>query len=72
MLKAPHHRARFVGTYSETTLADAAGLARGLGAPRPVEVRIGHELDDDTTVDVTTRLDDTGGACVLHHLWTPP
>ncbi|WP_204036606.1 hypothetical protein [Micromonospora qiuiae] len=70
MLEAPHHRAHVVGWHGETTLADAHGVARDLGRLRPVEVRIGHELDDDTTVDVTTVRDDTGGASVVHHLWT--
>ncbi|SCF23868.1 hypothetical protein GA0070558_1784 [Micromonospora haikouensis] len=70
MLEAPHYRAHMVGWHRETTHADAHGVARDLGRPRPVEVRIGHELDDDTTIDVTTVRDDTGGASVVHHLWT--
>ncbi|MFY1623776.1 hypothetical protein ACN268_11290 [Micromonospora sp. WMMD735] len=69
MLEAPHCGAHTVGWHGETTNADVHGVARDLGRPRPVEVRIGHELDHDTTVDVTTLRDDTGGASVTHHLW---
>ncbi|MFY1632960.1 hypothetical protein ACN27F_06665 [Solwaraspora sp. WMMB335] len=50
-------------------MADAHGVARDLGQPRCLEVRIGHELNAGSHVDVTTLRDDTGGASVVHHLW---
>ncbi len=70
MLETPSARTRVIGRHSETTHADVHGITRDLGEPRPVEVRVGHELDDRTTVDVVTVRDDTGGASLIHHLWT--
>ncbi|MDG4800921.1 hypothetical protein [Micromonospora sp. WMMD980] len=69
MLEAPRYRAHLVGRHSETTLIDTHGVARDLGRARPVEVRVGHELHDKTSVDVTTVRDATGGASIVHHLW---
>ncbi|WFE35675.1 hypothetical protein [Micromonospora sp. WMMD975] len=68
VLEAPRHRAHMVGQRSERTHIDTHGVARDLGCARPVEVRVGHELHDDTSVDVTTVRDATGGS-VVHHLW---
>ncbi|MFV2104707.1 hypothetical protein [Micromonospora sp. LOL_024] len=70
MLETPSARARRVGRYWETTHADVHGVTRDLGEPKSVEVRVAHELDDDTLVDVVTVRDDTGGASPIHHMWT--
>lgn len=60
MLEAPHHRARTIGQSWES-VDDQGGV-------RNAEVRLSHELDDDTTIDLITARDDTDGTSIGNRL----